>query len=656
MFITKMNRLFAKHGRVAFGILTMFIIIPFVLYFSSGVNVTEMFAPSRNASGVSMYGKTIKFADLNHLIDQKLLSLSLQWGMPVDFRNSEGRREFLDESLDRARLLREADLLGVKVSDKEVADKIMSTRLFKRDGIFDVDKFNNHVTYYLQPFGIGKADLDEAVRSDLVIDKLKEQITKSVVVTENEIKTYYLLNSEEVLIKVARFKSSDFVKPEAPEEKDLENYLATNQAKYRIPAKYKADVVKFDYAAFEGEAEGKCTDKMLEEHYNANKNKYKEPIEKPLDLVKEEIRKAIIQQRKTASDQEMSSAHLNALYQYCPQGKQLIYLPRYDARASFAHHVKTNMPVEDYEIESYYSKNKQKYTEQAQKPLEKAKDEIKTELVKKEREKLAADKAQRLAIEIYKQIEKDGFAKAADLFVKFFQDKSMPIDKVDWIEASATNVPNIGDEPDLVKEIAKLHPDQPITNAIRGKNFTFVACLTGLEKERDAKLAEVKDKLVKDYKDEKALTLARDTARDVAASIAKALEEKKDFKTAAAETKFEDVPKFTAASSPSGISDAKVIANTTAKLKAGSVSSAVEVPNGSLIVYVESRLIPTNENFASQKDIQSRIYKSKKEQAAWENLRKDLKEQSKTLISKDMRTDKPVPGGDYDPDAFPMDY
>ncbi len=657
MFITRMNRLFARHGRVAFGILTLFIIVPFVLYFSSGVNVTEIFAPKKNASGVSMYGRSIAFDELNHIIDMKLLSISLQWGMPVDFRNSEGRREFLEEALDRQRQLDEASKLGVKVSDNEVASKILSLKMFMTDNKFDEEKFNRHATFYLQPFGLSKQSLDEAVRGDLIIEKLKEQITRSVVVTEDEVKSYYLLNNEEIISKVARFKSSDFVNPEPPDDKDLENYLAVNQKKYQIPAKYKAEVVKFIYEDFDQEAAGKCTDKMLEDYYNANKARFKESVEKPLEQVKEDVRKAVIEQNKSASSQEIYAAYLNKLYGYCPPIKRLPGQPVFDSAANFAHHVKATRALTDTDLEVYYLKNKSRYSEQVPKSFEKAKDEIKLEVVKKEREKLAADKAQRLANEVYKQIEqegKEGVARAAEIFSKFFKDKGMHVAPTDWVEAQTTNIPGIGDEPELAKAIAKIHPDQPISDTIKGKNAAFVNCLTAIEKERDAKLSEMKDKIIKDYKDEKALTLARDTARDTAARITKALEEKSDFKTAAGDVKFEDVPKFTISSSPGGIPDAKTIANTALKLKAGSLSSSVETPNGALIVYVESRITPTAEKLASQREVQTQSYKSKKEQAAWDNHCAYLKQQSNTDISKELRTDKPKPQ-DFDPNNMPFD-
>jgi len=65
-------------------------------------------------------------------------------------------------------------------------------------------------------------------------------------------------------------------------------------------------------------------------------------------------------------------------------------------------------------------------------------------------------------------------------------------------------------------------------------------------------------------------------------------------------------------------------------------------------------VIPAEDSFASQQDIQSRIFKSKKEQAAWDNLCKYLKKMSKTEIGKDMRIDKPKPS-DYDPNSMPFD-
>ena len=60
MFISKMNRMFHKHGRVAFALLTLVIIVPFVLYFSaSPADLVDMFSFGSESSHITINGEKL---------------------------------------------------------------------------------------------------------------------------------------------------------------------------------------------------------------------------------------------------------------------------------------------------------------------------------------------------------------------------------------------------------------------------------------------------------------------------------------------------------------------------------------------------------------------------------------------------------------------
>ena len=143
MFISKMNRMFHKHGRVAFGLLTIVIIVPFVLYFSAAPSeLFDMFDFRAKDSNVQIDGKTVSQEVLQNSVTDTLITMAVN-NRNVDFASMRDNKDVLEQAAQRIMLLRAADARGLKVDDASVAGYIRQIPMFSPSGKFNLGDVQN---------------------------------------------------------------------------------------------------------------------------------------------------------------------------------------------------------------------------------------------------------------------------------------------------------------------------------------------------------------------------------------------------------------------------------------------------------------------------------------------------------------------------------
>jgi peptidyl-prolyl cis-trans isomerase D len=548
MFISKMNNLFHKHGRIAFGILTIVIIIPFVLYFSaSPSDLLNMFSSSSKDSHVQMYGNAIPQDKLEDAITGTLITLAVA-GKNVDFESMRQEKAVIEQATNRLRLLKVVDQRGLTIDDFNVAAYIREIPIFQVKGEFNVNMYKMFVTYYLGRYGINQNQFEDALRKDLLINMLKNQIANTTIVTDAEILQYYNNLNNAYKIQSIRFSEKNYEKDVKVTTKELKKFYKENRSRYLIPAKYKIGAVRFNFIKYKKEAEKLVTKKQIDNYYNVNKKSYKD---------------------KTATE---------------------------------------------------------------------AKTEIRKQLVQEKAESTARTAAQKFAVASYKEIESstDDIAKVKpyDIFTKYAKTqkfKVYPVKK--WITSDTTVLPRLGKIPEVTEILSHLYADQPISNAIAGKNAFFVICLKEKIAPRKANFNEVKDKVTAEYKAHQAITFAQNAAKQAYKDIQNAASPEKAFNNL--NMKIEDIPEFSQKnympliSVKDGIQMYKGIANT----EKGKVSKPVKVDDGSILIYVKNIKLPSMENYKKEKDAITAEYKNFKSWLLWYNYGEMLKVESNTIIS-----------------------
>jgi len=273
MFITKINKLFQKHGRIAMGVLVVIIIIPFVLYFSATPeDFTSMFSWGGAKSDISMYGSMIPQAKLDQQIKFSKLFMFVQ-GYGDYLNNSQYDKQFEYMALDNMRLIKEADLYGISVSDQQTADYIKNIHFLQKNGVFDIAIYKNLIAY-LGQYGITEGDFVEAINQNLMIENLQTMLTDGLIYSNGAIKNFYNNLNEEYDVKVSYFNEKDYLGNVKVSQDNLQKYFTENSAKYIIPKQSKALIVRFNYINFESEAAKDITDSEINAAYIKEKNQY----------------------------------------------------------------------------------------------------------------------------------------------------------------------------------------------------------------------------------------------------------------------------------------------------------------------------------------------------------------------------------------------
>lgn len=307
-----MNKLFHKHGRVAFGLLTLIIIVPFVLYFSATPSdLLGMFDFSSKDSKVKMNGESVPQKVLQNSINNTLITMAIT-GKQVDFQTMRDNKKVIEQAVNRIRLLKAAEKEGVKASDFGVAFYIKNIPLFQVKGKFNPGMYKMFVNYYLRRYRISEKQFEQAAKENMIINMLKSQIVSSVIVTDREVHNYYNDLNKNFNIEVARINSKDYRKDVKIDKAELKKYYEANKDKYLIPAKYKFNVVRFNFIKYKKNAEKNITAKKINSIYESKKDTEYKGI--PEKKAKTEIKNNLLE--KNIEDLTKSSAQKFAVAVY----------------------------------------------------------------------------------------------------------------------------------------------------------------------------------------------------------------------------------------------------------------------------------------------------------------------------------------------------
>lgn len=248
-------------------------------------------------------------------------------------------------------------------------------------------------------------------------------------------------------------------------------------------------------------------------------------------------------------------------------------------------------------------------------PYDKAKDKARKMLNDKIRGELALRTAQIFARDVYEKISDAEKVDAVKIFNTFVDKYKLKPVQTDWFTAEDQAIGELK-EPELVKQIARVYENVPVSNAVAGKKAAYVGFLTNKQASRLKIFDEARREVLSEIKKLKALEKAGGTARNTALAIsqAKPAERIKAVKANAA-PKFEKLDSFIVSDPPYG-PDGERIASVVESLPANGISSPVPAEYGAFIVFVEKRTPPDSSEFEKQKQYIEFAYRQKKLNAA----------------------------------------
>lgn len=185
-----------------------------------------------------IFGKKISFEQWRETYEEVRVQNVIQYG---DKFNQVRQHLDLDkETWDRLLMLKEADRRDITTSDAEVVDEIENYPFFQRNGQFDTLLYNDILRFV---FRIRPPEFEESVRHNLQIEKLTDQVTSDISISEDELFEKYNDKHEKAQVSYALFSAKQYLPQAEFDQSKALAYYENNKDTFRVDDSINVDYV-----------------------------------------------------------------------------------------------------------------------------------------------------------------------------------------------------------------------------------------------------------------------------------------------------------------------------------------------------------------------------------------------------------------------------
>jgi len=241
-----MVSLLRKYQKSLMIIITILIIIAFGFFYNGSRGGIDR-APGTQYIG-KIYDRSISQTEADREVRKFEVARVLQM---VDLQNALVGQAFTQEQaltnfiLNSFVLRHEAARLQISPTDEEVKTGIMNTSLFQTNGAFDSEKYDKFVANFLTPNGFTATQLEELVRDDLRLKKIKELLGSTFIISPETFRTAYTQGFQKLDVSVIRFNQADFAKDVKISDDDIKKAFDAHPDNYKSEEKRKIKLVAF---------------------------------------------------------------------------------------------------------------------------------------------------------------------------------------------------------------------------------------------------------------------------------------------------------------------------------------------------------------------------------------------------------------------------
>jgi peptidyl-prolyl cis-trans isomerase D len=561
---------------------------------------------TRAASGdtvATVEGREITAGDYRRTYDAQLQAYRNAYGGNVSeqlLKQLGVEQQILQQLVDQQAALAEAERLGITASDEEVRQRIFSTPAFQENGAFIGEQRYQQLLRSQRP-PLTPATFENAVREEIVVDKLRAVLTDWVSVADTDVEQEYRQRNNKVKLAVVTFMADSFRSAATASDDEVASYFSAHQADFRIPEKRKIRYLLIDIDAMR--AKVVVPEANIERAYNDNAAQYSTP---------EQVRASHILLRTEGKDEAMVKAKVDELLKQIRSGADFAELakknsedpgsavnggdldyfgrgrmvPEFD-QAAFAMEVgQISDPIKTqfgYHIIKVVDKKPATV-----RTLQEVRQQLQDQLAYETAQTQAADLADTIQAEVRQPADLDRAATAHGLTVQesaFF--------------ARDEPIPGVGPSPEAAARAFEMNQGEvsgPL-NAARGVVFETV---TGIEPPAMPKLDDVKDRVREEVVKQKARDLSRQKAAEVAAKIKGAADFERAAKAAGVEPKTTDL--ITRDSPVPDLGIAPEVMDAAFTLPVGAVSNPIATEAGTALFKVVEKQEVSPTEWAANRD------------------------------------------------------
>jgi peptidyl-prolyl cis-trans isomerase D len=549
-------------------------------------------------------------------------------------------RQTLDQLIFERSLELEAERLGMRVTDEEHADllrKIVPTA-FAGDTFIGMDKYTNEVQARFQ---MSVPEFESEIKKELLQEKFQQLVTDGITVSDDEVRAEYLRANEKIKLDYVLIKPDDLQAKIEASDAELGPYFEKNKARYVVPERRTIDYATLDFAQLRQRAQVTEDDEKL--YYQQHIDAYKlEDRAHVAHILFKTVGKtdAEVTEIKAKAEDVLNKAKHGAKFadlakQYSEdttkdKGGDLDWIVRGQTVPEFENAafslpkgaisdlVKTQYGFHIIQVIDRETARTQTF------------DEVKAAIQGQMQQQKAEQLGDTLSAQIADEIRRTGRTPIEELAKKY----NLMTGEAKLVEVNQP-LPELGNAPGLLDNVFRLRAGD-LSAPMRTDRGYVVFSVKEIQPTHPATLAEVRDRVLADYRHEKALDLAKTRAEE----LAKRVKSGENFATAAKALGFE-------------VKTSEPVSRTGSLPEAGSMkqfSAAFKLPVGQAadpisvgtnwVVYRVAQHDPIDEaDFAKQKTtIEAQALQSKR-QAAYElfrtTLETRLRQEGKLHINED---------------------
>jgi peptidyl-prolyl cis-trans isomerase D len=221
------------------GVVVLTFVLLYVPSFMRNGGVAGITGAQANDAVASVNGYDITAAEYRRIYNQQLQSLRQSYGGNIDekmFQQLGIAQRILAQMVDEAAMVAEAEHLGLRVSDMELAERIKRLPGFQQNGQFVGDAMYREILQMQRP-PLRPAEFEDQMRRQLMAEKLQAAVTSWIRVADSEVEAEYRRRNEKVKLDLAVFNANQFRAGIQPTDAELAAQFNAHPDEYKVPEK-----------------------------------------------------------------------------------------------------------------------------------------------------------------------------------------------------------------------------------------------------------------------------------------------------------------------------------------------------------------------------------------------------------------------------------
>jgi peptidyl-prolyl cis-trans isomerase D len=432
-------------------------------------------------------------------------------------------QQMLDQLIFDRSLTLEAEQLGLRVTDEEHANllrKLVPTA-YSGDTFIGMDKYTTEVQTRFQ---MDVPEFETEIKKELLQQKFQQLVTDGITVSDEEVREEYRRGNEKIKIDYVVIKPDDLQSKIEASDAELAAYFEKSKARYVVPERRTVEYATLDFAQLRQRAQVSEDEQKVyyQQHIDSYKVEDRAHVAHILFKTVGKTDAEVTEIKKKAEDTLNKAKHGAKFADLAKQfsedttkdkGGDLDWIvrgqtvPEFEAAAfSLPKGAISDLVKTQYGFHIIQVIDRQTARTQT---LDEVKGAIQAQLQQQKAEQLG----ETVSSQIAEEIRRSGRIPIDELAKKF----NLTAGEAKLVEANQP-LPELGNSPAILENVFRVRPGD-LSAPLRTERGYVVLTVKDIQPTHPASLAEVHDRVLGDYRHEKALDLAKTRADELAKRV-----------------------------------------------------------------------------------------------------------------------------------------